>query len=92
MDREWQKGTCGSHFQLRKKKQKNKTNKQNKKLLSVQTDRDGGEILIFSLLNLLSSILEFLIVGFRWAKNEKRYTRRGLRVGTKNTGFHREFR
>ena len=86
------KGDMWVPLSIKKKKQKNKTNKQNKKLLSVQTDRDGGEILIFSLLNLLSSILEFLIVGFRWAKNEKRYTRRGLRVGTKNTGFHREFR
>ena len=33
-----------------------------------------------------------LIVGIRWAKNESSSTRRGLRVSTKNTGFHREFK
>ena len=42
--------------------------------------------------SLLSQIYENLTVGFCRAKNEKCSTRRGLRVGTKNTGFHQEFR
>ena len=42
--------------------------------------------------SLLSQIYGNLTVGFHWAKNEKCSTRRGLCVGTKNTGFHREFR
>ena len=46
----------------------------------------------FSLLSLLSSIHGVPTVGFRRVKHEKCSTRRGLRVGTKNTGFHREFR
>ena len=74
------------------KKEVNKT----KELELIFTDREGqtevSEILIFFLLNLLSSILEFLTVGFRRVKHEKCSTRRGLRVGTKNTGFHREFK
>ena len=41
---------------------------------------------------ILSQIYENLTVGFRRDKHEKCSTRRGLRVSTKNTGFHREFR
>ena len=44
------------------------------------------------LLNLLSSILEFLTVRIRRVKHGKCSTRQGLRVSTKNTRFHREFR
>ena len=39
-----------------------------------------------------SQIYENLTVGIRRDKHEKCSTRRGLRVGTKNKGFHREFR
>ena len=46
----------------------------------------------FFLLLVLSQIPEFLTVRIRRDKHEKFSTRRGLRVSTKNTGFHREFR
>ena len=39
--------------------------------------------------NLLSPIPGVLSVGIRRAKSESSSTRRGLRVGTKNEGFHR---
>ena len=52
----------------------------------------GREILNFFLSSFLSQIYGNLTVGFRRAKDEKCSTRRGLRVGTKNTGFHQEFR
>ena len=38
-------------------------------------------------LQLLSTIYEDRVVGVRRAKNEISSTRRGLRVGTKHTGF-----
>ena len=47
--------------------------------------------LIFFLLLLLSSIYGNRIVGIRRAKKAKCSIRRGLRMGTKNTGFHRVF-
>ena len=50
--------------------------------------RQAERYLIF----FLSQIYGNLTVGIRRAKNEKCSTRRGLRMGTKNTGFHREFR
>ena len=46
----------------------------------------------FFLLLVLSQILEFLTVKIRRDKHEKCCTRRGLRVSTRKTGFHREFR
>ena len=46
------------------------------------------EIYIYIFFSLvISQIYENLTVGFRWAKNEKCVTRRGLHLGTKNTGF-----
>ena len=42
--------------------------------------------------NLLSQIHGNLTVGIRRDKHEKCSTQRGLRVGTRNTGFHQEFR
>ena len=42
--------------------------------------------------NLLSQIHEFLIVRIRRDQHEKCSTRRGLRVSTRNTRFHRVFR
>ena len=79
-----------------KKKKKNKQNKIKKKMIiSFGRGLEDGErkFIFFSFIfNLLSSIPEFLIVGFCRVKHEKCYTRRGLRVGTKNTRFHREFR
>ena len=48
--------------------------------------------LIFLFSNLLSQIYENLTAGIRRDKHEKCSTRRGLRVSTRNTRFHREFR
>ena len=50
------------------------------------------KIFNFFLSSFLSQIYENLTIGFRRVKNEKCSTRQGLCVGTKNTGFHREFR
>ena len=72
----------------------NKKKKEQKLLKSAHGQRgsnEGERFFNFSLLNLLSSIHGVPTVGFRRVKHEKCYTRRGLRVGTKNTGFHREF-
>ena len=46
----------------------------------------------FFLYSFLSHIYEYLTVEFRRDKHEKCSMRQGLRVGTKNTGFHREFK
>ena len=46
----------------------------------------------FYLSKILSSIHGVPTVGFRRVKHKKCSTRRGLRVRTKYTGFHREFR
>ena len=46
----------------------------------------------FFLLLVLFQIPEFLTVRIRRDKHEKCSTRRGLRVSTRNTRFHREFR
>ena len=43
-------------------------------------------------ISFLSQIYENLTAGFRRDKHEKCSTLRGLRVGTRNTRFHREFR
>ena len=39
-----------------------------------------------------STIYGYRLVGIRRAKNERSSTRRGLHVGTKNTGFRRGFK
>ena len=63
-----------------------------------RTERDREQIgerivlFLFFFYSFLSQIYGNLIVGIRRAKNEKCSMRRGLRVGTKNTGFHLEFR
>ena len=81
----------GPTFNLKKKQNKTKEIK-----IKSFTGRDGERetvrFFLFSLLNLLSSIPEFLTVGFRRVKHEKCSTQPGLCVGTKNMGFHREFR
>ena len=69
--------------------------KKTKALESFFTDRRSegeGDLNFLFLLNLLSSTHEFLTVRFRRVKHEKCSMRRGLRVGTKNTGFQREFK
>ena len=53
-------------------------------------ERDSFKFFLFSLV--ISQIYENQTVGFRQDKHEKCSRKRGLRVGTKNTGFHREFR
>ena len=81
-----EKGTCGSH--LKKKQNKNKRKK------TEQIDRGVERVPIFFFLfsYFISQIHENLTFGIRRVKNEKCSTRRGLRVGTKNTGFHQELR
>ena len=76
--------TCGSH--VKKKKLKSQ--------MAGRTNRmKGGDIRFYFFFYLLSSqIHENLTVGIRRDKHEKCSTRQGLRVGTKNKGFHREFR
>ena len=83
------KGHVDPTFNFNKKKKKNQ-----KLLKSVHGQRgsnQGERFFNFSILNLLSSIHGVPTVGFRRAKHKKCSTRRGLRVRTKNTGFHREF-
>ena len=55
-----------------------------------QTVRKNFKFLF--LFSFLSQIYGNLTVGFRRVKHEKCSTRRELRVGNKNTGFHQEFR
>ena len=55
--------------------------------------RDFFSFFFFFFAFLLSSqIHENMRVGIRRDKHEKCSTRRGLRMGTKNKGFHIEFR
>ena len=80
-------------FNLEKNKQtkQNKRYKNQKEFFTGRDDeRQSG--FLFLVLNIISSIPEFLTVGFRRVKHEKCSTQRGIRVRTKNTGFHREFR
>ena len=87
--KKWNKGTCGSHI----KKKKDKTNKQKEMDgMAAERQREKREVLFFFPLSFLSQIPEFLTFGFRRDKHEKCSTRRGLRVSTRNTRFHREFR
>ena len=66
----------------------------NKALEFRRTEVNGvREVFNFNFSFLLSSqIHENLTVEIRRDKHEKCSTRRGLRVGTKNKGFHQEFR
>ena len=57
-----------------------------------RTKQRDNFFLNFYSLSFLSHIPEFLTVGIRRDKHEKCSTRRGLRVGNKNTRFHREFK
>ena len=71
-----------------------KEKKQNKNIKRDGQQPDSVRIkeryfFFFSLVN--SQIYENLTVGFRRDKHEKCSTRRGLHVGTRNTGFHQEF-
>ena len=54
--------------------------------------REVRDFFSFFFFLLSSQIHENLTVGIHRDKHEKCSTRRGLRVGTKNKGFHREFR
>ena len=56
-----------------------------------EIEREKDKIL-FLFSSVLSLIYVVSIVGIRRAKNESSSTRRRLRVSTKNTGFHREFK
>ena len=74
-------------------KEKEKKNLK-KQMKESQTEDFEKKIIFFSFffLLVLSQIPEFLTVRIHRDKHEKCSTRRGLRVSTKNTGFHREFR
>ena len=75
---------------LKKRRRKN-----NKPLGRTELKESMGmreKILIFSLYLFLSQIYENLTDRFRRDKHEKCSTRQGLRVGTKNKGFHLEFK
>ena len=76
---------------LQKKKRISNRHKDGREKEFVQI-REIFYFLIFYFSNLIYQIYENLTVGFRRDKHEKCSTRRGLRVGTKNMGFHREFR
>ena len=75
-----------------KKKKKRITN------LNVEGKSVGGEdtkrwsFFNFFLYKFISQIYGNLTVGFRRDKHEKCSTQQGLRVSTRNTGFHREFK
>ena len=73
---------------------KKKINQKDKIKLVSDDGQKGIErrfFYFFFLLLVLSQIHENLTVEIRQDKHEKCFTRRGLRVGTKNKGFHREF-
>ena len=74
---------------LKKKTNKHKTQdgQRMRRQREIQEERFD-----FFFLSLFSQIHGNLTFGFRRDKHEKCYTRRGLHVGTKNKGFHREFR
>ena len=76
-------------------KEKEKKNKMMKlKTNGMMEDGRGsveGEIILFFSLSFFK-IYENLSVGFRQDKHGKCSTRRGLRVSTRNTRFHLEFR
>ena len=78
------------------KKIKQKPNKQKKEkgnnANGVRENEISEEKKILFLLFKFSQIYENLTFGFRRDKHKKCSTRRGLRVRTKNMGFHREFR
>ena len=76
----------------KKRKKKNKIKKE--MIISFGRGSEDGErnFKFFFIFKLLSSIHGVPTVGFRQVKQGKFSTRRGLCVGTKNTGFHKEFR
>ena len=69
--------------------QKKKTKGSGRGVKSVEKRE---KFLSFFYSNLSSQIHENLTVEIRRDKHEKCSTRRGLRVGTRNTRFHLEFR
>ena len=75
-----------------KKKQKNKNKMKAKGRRARRPERFFLIFFSFYFSNLISQIYENLTVGFHRDKHGKCSTGRGLRVSTKNPGFHREFR
>ena len=75
---------------LEKKEEKHKS-----KWVEIRRERkrmrEGEVFKFFFLLFVFLRFYENLTVGFRRDKHEKCSTRQGLCVGTRNTGFHREF-
>ena len=76
----------------KEKKIKVKNLKKQNEMKESRTELREFFFFSFFLLLVLSQIPEFLTVRIRRDKHEKCYTRRRLRLGTKNTGFHRKFR
>ena len=75
------------------KKNKTKQTKQTKGSGRGVKSVEKREIFKFFFYSIrFSQIYGNLTVGFRQDKHEKCYMRRGLRVGTRNTRFHLEFR
>ena len=72
----------------KKTKQKTKQKKEDGMNISESVREERKKNFNF-LSSLLSQIYENLSAGFRRDKHEKCSTRRGLRVSTRNTGFHR---
>ena len=98
MIKKWNKGTCGSHIKKTTKAKKKKKSEGTAEAWEMISQREKKKkniyiyIYIYFFLFILSQIYENLTAGFRQDKHEKCFTRRGLRVSTKNTGFHVEFR
>ena len=76
----------------KEKKKKKQTNIVRNSNSRTERKLENREVFKFFIYSFLSQIYENLTAGFRRDKHEKCSTRRGLRVSTKNTGFHREFR
>ena len=75
--------------------EKTTTNNINVKTSNVRQQTAVERIKFFFLVFIIffsSKIHGNLTVGIHQNKHEKCYTRRGLRVGTKNKGFHLELR
>ena len=76
---------------IKKKTKQTMKRKEEDGIGNVENLRES--ILVFFFFSILfSQIHKNLTVRICRDKHEKCSTRRGLRVGTRNTGFHREFR
>ena len=77
---------------LLKEKEKKRIKKQTEGKKPAEAFGKGENFFKNFLSSFLSQIHENMTVGFRRDKHEKCSARRWLRVSTRNTGFHREYR